>query len=103
MHHDEVKKFKDLNFHEKLNTICNKKAKMLITNENRLFALFPFTLHSPFIQKDDLVFSKPKQVYNTISLHYCKDYYLKKHSLQVDKIDWQSRERAYQRIPPYLH
>ena len=31
------------------------------------------------------------------------DYFLNKHSIEVETIDWQSRERAYEKLPSYFN
>ena len=83
--------------------ICNKRAKIAINEEKRIIVPFPFTLHSPYVEKDQCIFSEPKEIYNQILLYYILDYFLNRHSIKVEKIDWQSRERAYRKLPSYLN
>ena len=48
-HHDEIIPFNKSSFLEKVNTICDRKAKCLIQSETRGVIPFPFELSSPYI------------------------------------------------------
>ena len=56
-HHDELVQFNKLTFLGKVNTICDKKAKILIQSETRETVSFPFPLSSPYLMVNEIVIS----------------------------------------------
>ena len=92
-HHDELVQFNKLTFLEKVNTICNKKAKILIQSETRETVLFLFPLSSPYLMVDRTVISQPEELERHLLIAIIRNYFRKRYNTQG----------AFLIIPTYLY
>ena len=74
-HQDDIKSWNRLSFQEKLNTICNERAKRFILSKNRDTVPFPFILHSLYISTDLQVFLNKEEIYYYISIKHITPYF----------------------------
>ena len=74
-HKDDKISWNRLTWLEKLNTICNREAKKLITNKIRSLIPFPFSLSSLYISSGDKVLNSKSQINDQILIKIATQYY----------------------------
>jgi len=73
----------ELCFLEKVNTICNLKAKYLIQNASNITYPFPFALLLVYIRNQDMILLNQKEIYCHISISHFKVFHKKVSILSI--------------------
>ena len=73
--------FNKLIFLEKVNAICDKKAKILIQSETRETVPFPFSLSSPYVMVNRTVISQPEELERYLSIAIMRNYFKNRYNI----------------------
>ena len=86
-HRDELVLFNKLIFLEKVNVICDRKAKILIQSEMREIVLLPFSLSFPYVMVDGTVISQSDELERHLLIAIMRNYFRKRYNIDLALID----------------